>query len=206
MKCKHCGAEIDNDSNFCEFCGRKQEQYEDVLLSIMDGASLNDAPLVAYKARKKCYQLCREKHPYDYKEYVMKIMADDYPQLSERCNIDSKYIRKYVIFSFLFFFCFCVAYSVHWEVYDTCLYMAGEYRIIQEWQLPYDSSGFPLDTIWVNRIVLDNGALHTDRLPYIYWEYLAVFIICSVICIISLIQLLFGKKWYRKQKLKLLNI
>ncbi len=24
MKCKHCGAEIDDDSVYCEFCGKRQ--------------------------------------------------------------------------------------------------------------------------------------------------------------------------------------
>lgn len=31
MKCKNCGAEIANDSKFCEFCGKKQKRHSRAL-------------------------------------------------------------------------------------------------------------------------------------------------------------------------------
>lgn len=207
MKCKCCNSVIADDSTFCEHCGKKVEQQENVLLSIMEGASLDEDPLVAYKARNKCCQLCRTNHPYDYKEYVKKIMADSYPILFERCKIDLKYIKRCVIFSLLFCFCFCIAYSVHWEASDTFLYTVGDYSKDTEWQIPYDSQG-PLDTIYVDYIILGNGARYNAYrgdygLPY---NYFAIFIICCIICIISLVLLLFKKKWYKNQKQKSLSI
>ena len=43
MKCKHCGAEIANDSRFCEFCGKKMKKKMPVwaVLLIVLGGVIN---------------------------------------------------------------------------------------------------------------------------------------------------------------------
>lgn len=50
MKCKHCGAEIANDSRFCEFCGKKMKKKMPVwaVLLIVLGGVINLIVVVAF--------------------------------------------------------------------------------------------------------------------------------------------------------------
>ena len=109
MKCKNCGKEIAEDSVFCEFCGTKVAQYDNAILTILDNALTDEAPMKALKACKKCYNLCQNKHPYDYKEYINQIVREKYPQLQKRCNIDKQYIKMLISGTILFIIIIVIA-------------------------------------------------------------------------------------------------
>lgn len=179
MKCKHCGEEISNDSNFCEFCGtRLIDTYNEALLNVLDCANADRKPMAAYKARNKCYELCEKEHPNDYKEYVKKIMLERYPKMDEKCKIDIKYLTRNLFFLIVFLVCFCIAYSVHWETFNVICYEMGVepyypalvYRECASWE-PYPMS----------------------------YEYSLFFGISTVIGFYSLMSLLFRKRWYTRK-------
>lgn len=103
MNCKHCGEEIAEDSVFCEFCGtRVKVEYNEEVHKILLVASQDDTPMAAYKARVRCYKLCKKEHPYNYKEYVNQLMKDKYPRVLEKCNIDTRYIKNNTILTIPF--------------------------------------------------------------------------------------------------------
>ena len=82
MKCPNCNREVENDSVFCEHCGASMNSSVDnTLLNIIEVASHHPSCFAAYKARKKCYKLCK-KHAYhldDYKEYVQNLQLRNFP-------------------------------------------------------------------------------------------------------------------------------
>lgn len=176
MKCKHCGEEIANDSVFCEFCGQKVlEQYEEDIINILNVVSKEDQPLVAYKARYKCYKLCEKKHPSDYKEYVNKLMMIKYPSLYEKSKIDTRYLKRHIILWIICLGCIGVAYSVHWETFDVffCLYNNAPYYF--------------------------HCVSSCSDIPGVYYEYSIIFALCSILAICTLVLIATIGKWYRKQ-------
>lgn len=90
MKCKHCGKEITNESQYCEFCGTKtsispeqknnEKDIDSILLNIIEVSSHNNNVLAAFNARSKCNKLCKKEslRP-DYKEYVQHLQLQHYP-------------------------------------------------------------------------------------------------------------------------------
>lgn len=103
MKCKNCGEEVANDSVFCEHCGtRVVEEQDETVLKCLQIASVDNTPMAAYKARGRCYKLCKKEHPYNYKEYVNQLMKDKYPRVLEKCNIDTRYKKNNTILTILF--------------------------------------------------------------------------------------------------------
>lgn len=59
---------------------RPYSELDTAMLNIIRVGASKDNILAAYKARKKCYQLCKEsaKRP-DYKEYVETLQLDNFP-------------------------------------------------------------------------------------------------------------------------------
>ena len=185
MKCKHCGKEIDNDSVFCEFCGGKViNMYDSVILDILDSIPA-DKPMAAYNARKECYKYCKKEHPYDYKEYVKRLMAEEYPRESKRCDLDIRYVRRYVILSILCTACFCIACLVQGGAFNVfCYAVSGEVYCIRLSDYDYSNS------TWMP--------------SWISYEHTVYFIISSVIGLCSLLLMAFRKKWYRRKIQKML--
>lgn len=141
MKCKHCGEEIANDSIFCEICGtRLIDTYNEALLNVLDCANIDSKPMAAYKARNKCYELCKKEHPNDHKEYVNKIMLERYPKMVEKCKIDIKYLTRNLIFLIVFLGYFCIAYSVHWETFNVINYATGNGSFNYPSEIDYEYS------------------------------------------------------------------
>lgn len=83
MLCPKCGKEIVKESKFCEHCGRQiivLNDEDEMLLNVIRVASFHPKLLAAYKARQRCYKLCKKQsHRIDYKEYVWKLQLDYYP-------------------------------------------------------------------------------------------------------------------------------
>ena len=82
MKCPNCNREIENDSVFCEYCGASINfSVDSLLLNIIEVASRHPSWFAAYKARKKCYKLCKKYayRPDDYKEYVQHLQLHNFP-------------------------------------------------------------------------------------------------------------------------------
>ena len=74
MKCKHCGKEITNDSNFCEFCGKPvsnnangENKESPNRLLVWLGAALSFLfPIIGLFL----HGFNRKKHPSDAKKYL----------------------------------------------------------------------------------------------------------------------------------------
>lgn len=176
MRCKHCGEEITNDSVFCEFCGtRLIDTYNEALLNVLDCANVDSKPMAAYKARNKCYELCKKEHPNDHKEYVNKIMLERYPKMVEKCKIDIRYLKRHIILWIICLGCIGVAYSVHWETFDVffCLYNNAPYYF--------------------------HCVSSCSDIPGVYYEYSIIFALCSILAICTLVLIATIGKWYRKQ-------
>ena len=67
-----------------------------VVLNIIRVGANKDDILAAYKARKKCYQFCKEsaKRP-DYKEYVETLQLDNFPNELKKAELGKKYLRQW---------------------------------------------------------------------------------------------------------------
>lgn len=176
MKCKHCNSKIPDDSLFCEICGQKVlEQYEEDMINILDVAPKGDQPLVAYKARNKCYKLCEKKLPSNYKEYVDKLMMIKYPSLYKKSRIDTRFLTRFIILCIICLGCIGVAYSVHWETFDL------------------------LGCLLYNEPVCFHCILRCSDISYVYYEYSIIFVISSILAICTLVLIATIGRWYRKQ-------
>ena len=73
---------------------RPYSELDTAMLNIIRVGANKDDILAAYKARKKCYQLCKErtKRP-DYKEYVETLQLDNFPNEFKKAELGKKYLR-----------------------------------------------------------------------------------------------------------------
>lgn len=79
---------------------RVSNELDVAMLNIIRVGANKDDILAAYKARKKCYQLCKEsaKRP-DYKEYVETLQLDNFPNELKKADYGKRYVR--LLWSFL---------------------------------------------------------------------------------------------------------
>lgn len=79
---------------------RPYNELDTAMLNIIRVGASKDDILAAYKARKKCYQLCKEsaKRP-DYKEYVETLQLDNFPSELKKADYGRRYVR--FLWSFL---------------------------------------------------------------------------------------------------------
>lgn len=79
---------------------RSSNELDIAMLNIIRVGASKDDILAAYKARKKCYQLCKEsaKRP-DYKEYVETLQLDNFPNELKKADYGKRYVR--FLWSFL---------------------------------------------------------------------------------------------------------
>lgn len=73
---------------------RPYNELDTAMLNIIRVGASKDDILAAYKARKKCYQLCKEsaKRP-DYKEYVETLQLDNFPNELKKADYGKKYVN-----------------------------------------------------------------------------------------------------------------
>ena len=72
---------------------RSSNELDIAMLNIIRVGASKDDILAAYKARKKCYQLCKEsaKRP-DYKEYVETLQLDNFPNELKKADYGRRYV------------------------------------------------------------------------------------------------------------------
>ena len=72
---------------------RPYNELDEAMLNIMRVGASKDDILAAYKAREKCYQLCKEsaKRP-DYKEYVETLQLDNFPNELKKADYGKRYV------------------------------------------------------------------------------------------------------------------
>lgn len=79
---------------------RPYSELDTAMLNIIRVGANKDDILAAYKARKKCYQLCKEnaKRP-DYKEYVETLQLDNFPNELKKADYGKQYVnfRRWLI-------------------------------------------------------------------------------------------------------------
>ena len=79
---------------------RPYSELDTAMLNIIRVGANKDNILAAYKARKKCYQLCKEsaKRP-DYKEYVETLQLDNFPNELKKADYGKQYVnlRRWLI-------------------------------------------------------------------------------------------------------------
>ena len=73
---------------------RPYSELDTAMLNIIRVGASKDDILAAYKARKKCYQLCKEsaKRP-DYKEYVETLQLDNFPCELKKADYGWRYVK-----------------------------------------------------------------------------------------------------------------
>lgn len=73
---------------------RTSNELDIAMLNIIRVGASKDDILAAYKARKKCYQLCKEsaKRP-DYREYVETLQLDNFPNELKKADHGKRYVR-----------------------------------------------------------------------------------------------------------------
>lgn len=63
------------------------------ILNIMRIAAAKDGMLAAYKARKKCYRLCKkDTNQSDYKEHVQALQLDNYPLEFKKAELGRSFV------------------------------------------------------------------------------------------------------------------
>lgn len=79
---------------------RPSNELDTAMLNIIRVGANKDDILAAYKALKKCYQLCKEssKRP-DYKEYVDTLQLDNFPNELKKADYGKQYVnlRRWLI-------------------------------------------------------------------------------------------------------------
>ena len=105
---------------------RPYNELDTAMLNIIRVGASKDDILAAYKARKKCYQLCKEsaKRP-DYKEYVETLQLDNFPCELKKADYGWRYVKLLwclaltiflSIFSFIYgcvYIYSCINYGVY---------------------------------------------------------------------------------------------
>lgn len=73
---------------------RPYNELDTAMLNIIRVGANKDDILAAYRARKKCYQLCKEsaKRP-DYKEYVETLQLDNFPCELKKADYGWRYVK-----------------------------------------------------------------------------------------------------------------
>lgn len=73
---------------------RPYSELDTAMLNIIRVGASKDDILAAYTARKKCYQLCKEraKRP-DYKEYVETLQLDNFPNELKKADYGKQYVN-----------------------------------------------------------------------------------------------------------------
>ena len=111
---------------------RPYNELDTAMLNIIRVGASKDDILAAYKARKKCYQLCKEsaKRP-DYKEYVETLQLDNFPSELKKADYGWRYVKLLwclaltIVLSICSFIFGCVwidYYGVikRWDEYGNC--------------------------------------------------------------------------------------
>ena len=104
---------------------RPYSELDTAMLNIIRVGANKDDILAAYKARKKCYQLCKEsaKRP-DYKEYVETLQLDNFPCELKKADYGWRYVKLL----------WCLALTI---VLSICSFIFGcvwiDYGVIKHW-------------------------------------------------------------------------
>lgn len=104
---------------------RPDSELNTAMLNIIRVGANKDDVLAAYRARKKCYQLCKvsSKRP-DYKEYVETLQLDNFPDELKKAD----YGKRYVNFRRWLILCIIVGVSCLglglWVLYYSLMYYA----------------------------------------------------------------------------------
>ena len=73
---------------------RPYNELDTAMLNIIRVGASKDDILAAYKARKKCYQLCKENaNRPDYKEYVETLQLDNFPNELKKADYGRRYVK-----------------------------------------------------------------------------------------------------------------
>lgn len=117
---------------------RTSNELDIAMLNIIRVGASKDDILAAYKARKKCYQLCKEsaKRP-DYREYVETLQLDNFPNELKKADHGKRYVR--LLWSFLI----SVVLSICSMLFG-CYYI-WDYGTWREW---YDSEYYTTHINW----------------------------------------------------------
>lgn len=73
---------------------RSYNELDTAMLNIIRIGASKDDILAAYKARKICYQLCKESAELpDYKEYVETLLLDNFPNELKKADYGKQYVN-----------------------------------------------------------------------------------------------------------------
>ena len=111
---------------------RPYNELDTAMLNIIRVGANKDDILAAYKARKKCYQLCKEsaKRP-DYKEYVETLQLDNFPNELKKADYGKRYVN---IFRWLII-CIIIGISCLWLGLNVLYYNLMYHTYFEEFLL-----------------------------------------------------------------------
>lgn len=121
---------------------RPYNELDTAMLNIIRVGASKDDILAAYRARKKCYQLCKEsaKRP-DYKEYVETLQLDNFPCELKKADYGWRYVKLL----------WCLALTI---VLGICSFIFGcvwiDYGVIKHWD---EYGNYTTEIYWGDMIV-----------------------------------------------------
>ncbi len=83
----------------------RDDELDKILMNVIRVGANKYTILAAYKARKRCYKICKRKtHRLDYREYVEGLQLDKFPVEFKKAEFGKSYLNIWylIIFSFGF--------------------------------------------------------------------------------------------------------
>lgn len=76
---------------------RSLDSIDKTLLDIIRVAAGQNDTLAAYKARKRCYEVCKSVGKADYEEYVDKLQSTHFPNECKKAELGKRYVSLLMI-------------------------------------------------------------------------------------------------------------